>query len=151
MSNDIVIWQQGSVKGFKLNPYNESLFSSILGFYEGEQIEFCIRKKKKKVSSATHAFYRGILLPLCLSSNLFGGWRIDDMHDYFADKFLGDIKTKQLDGRNIIIRTVQSTADLSQEQMNQFINDVRQFMEEHEIKTPEPIKPIKHAKEDIRA
>src|SRR3972149_4596934 len=140
MSNDIQIWQQVYVKGFKLNFYDESLHANMLGFYEGQQIEFCIRRKKKKVSSNTHGYYRGVLLPVCLNSNIFGGWRIDDIHDFFADKFLGDIKTKQFEGRNIIIRSVRSTADLSQEEMNQFINEVRQFLEEHEIKTPEPIK-----------
>lgn len=148
MSTEIVMWQQGFVRGFKLNSYNESLFANILGMYEGEQIEFCIRKKKKKVTSATHGYYRGILLPFCLSSNLFGGWRIDEIHDYFADKFLGDIKTKEFEGKNVIIRTVQSTGELDQKQMNQFINDVRQFMSEHDISTPEPLKQIPHVEKN---
>src|SRR3990167_8574980 len=93
---DIIIYQPAIVKNFKLMFLNDSLFKNILGFYEGKQVEVLVREKKKKVSKATHAYYRGVLLPACMNSEVFGGWKIEEIHAYFASKHLKDIQEKEV-------------------------------------------------------
>ena len=140
MSEDLIVWQTGIVKGFKLTFFNEPLYGNILGYYNNKQVEVCIREKRKKVSPETHGFYRGVILPICLQSEMFGGWKINEIHDYFASKYLADIKEKILNGNTIIIKTTLSTGGISQALMNQFIENVRQELEENQISTPDPIK-----------
>jgi len=144
MSDDLVIWQSGFVKGFKLKAFDDHLFSNILGFYENKQVEFCIKEKMKKVSGATHGYYRGVLLPVAAENELFGGWTITEIHDYFAEKYLSDVKEKIMGQDVIIVKRILSTRDISQKTMNHFIQQVRQELEENNIHTPEPIKQKEH-------
>ena len=138
--SDLIIWQAGTVKGFSLKMYNEKLYDNILGYYSGKEVEVCIRERKKKVSPSTHGYYRGVILPVCLSAELFGGWKIDEIHDYFASKYLAEIKEKLIGDRTVIIKTTLSTGEISQKRMNEFIENVRQELTENGIETPNPEK-----------
>lgn len=143
MSEDIIVWQQGFVKGFKLGPYDTELYSSVLGYYEGKQVEFCIREVIKKPSKEAHGYYRGIILPTAKNSETFRGWRIDDIHKYFTSKYLKNIIERQMGDHTVMIVTTQSTGDINAKTMNQFINDVIQELSELGIPVKEAIKQPK--------
>lgn len=138
MSEEIKIWLPGFVKGFELKIYNEKLYGNVLGFFENKQIELCIREKKKKASLSHHAYYRGIIIPACMNSELFGGWRKDEIHKLFAGMFLKDVMTKEINGKMKITETTLSTADISAKQMNDFIQEVIKWMAEQNIQIPNP-------------
>lgn len=140
MSEDITIWQQGIVKGFSLKPYDEKLYGNILGYFEGEMVEFCIRKKKKKPSKETHSYYRGVIIPVCMQSEKFRGWKKDEIHKYFVSQHLKDVVEKEINGHHVFIVTTMSTSDVSQRTMNKFIEDVRNELAQEGIVTPDPVK-----------
>lgn len=140
MSSDLIIWQNGFVKDNKLVSYNEQLAMDVLSFYNNQQVEYCIRKKKKKASPATHGYYRGVIIPLCSKAEIFGGWAVIDIHKFFANMFLKDVETKQIRGKVYIIETILSTSDISLERMIGFIAEVRSWLMQEGIDTPEPQK-----------
>ncbi len=139
-NTDIVVWLTGFVKNFNLVPYDEKLYANILGYYNNSQIEFCIRRKKKNTSAATHRYYRGVILPIAKQSNMFGGTTIDNIHKYFVRKHLQDVVELQVNGMPVIIVTDLSTSEISQKRMNEFIEAVRQELLENNIETPDAIK-----------
>lgn len=140
MTNDLVIWQNGFVKDNILVSYNEKLHGQVLTFYNDEQVEYCIRKKKKKVSAAAHGYYRGVIIPLCSKAEIFGGWDVIEIHKFFANMFLKDVETKQIRGKVYIIETILSTSDISLQRMIDFISSVRHWLLQEDIDTPEPQK-----------
>lgn len=140
MSEDVLIWQPGFVKGLSFVPYDKSLYSNILGFYSERQVECMFRSMRKKISAETHRYYRGVLLPCAQNSEMFRGQHLDKIHKYFAQIFLQDIEEMEVNGTTILVITTISTKDADQSRMNQFINDVRQFLAENNIITPDPIK-----------
>ena len=129
---------QGFVKGFELKPYNEKLHNNVIGQYEGKQVEYCIREKKKKVSTSHHAYYRGVLLPSCMNAEVFGGWEKEEIHQYFANEFLKDVKTKEIKNGACIITKILSTSELTSKQMNEFTEKVIRWMEQENINVPKP-------------
>ncbi len=141
MEEDIEIWQSGFVKGFALLPYDKALYGNVMGLYEGKQVEFLIRHKRKKITSNTHAYYRGVLLPYLINhTEEFRGWKTVDIHKYFVSKHLKDVVEKQMGEVTVLIVTTLSTGEISQKRMNDFINDVRQDLSEIGVDSPDPVR-----------
>ena len=141
MSEDIEVRQIGFIKGFKLVPYDQNLYNNILGYYNNKQVELTIRERRKKISTNTHGYYRGVLIPTVLSTEAFGGWDRHKVHKFFAHMFLKDIETIEVRGKIYIIETILSTAKLSQKEMNLFIDKVREYLLiEHQITILDPVK-----------
>ncbi len=141
MSEDIEILQSGFVKGFVLIPYDKTLYGNVMGLYEGRQVEFVIRHKRKKVTSNTHGYYRGILLPyLTKHTEQFRGWKTTEVHKYFVSQHLKDIIERQMGEVTVLIMTTLSTGEISQSRMNIFIDDIRQECSEKGISTPDPVR-----------
>jgi len=140
MSDELEIWENGFVKGFKFIPYDAQLEGNILGLHEGQQVERLIRRKKKKTTSETHGYYRGVVLPAAKQSETFRGWSLVDIHKYYASLYLKDVVEKELDGITVLIVTTLSTGEVGQKRMNRYIEDVVKDLNEHGIIVPEPQK-----------
>lgn len=138
--SDIKINLPGFVKNFNYKPYDEKMYYSILGFYNNKEVNLCITERKKNPSSNTHGYYRGIILPICQQTELFRGWRLDEIHKYFASKYLKDVVEKEINGMNVIIVTTLSSGEVSQKTMNKFIDEVVKELNENGIVVPEAIK-----------
>lgn len=136
--SDIQIWQHGFVKDGVLKPYNQSLQKQVLDFYNNQQVEFCIRKQKQKATLKSHAYYRGVILPICAQSEIFGGYSKDKIHELFASLFLKDVKTMEVAGKIHMVTHILSTSVLSRKAMADFIDHVRNWLSDHGIFTPEP-------------
>lgn len=138
---DLNIWQTGVVRAFKLVPYNPDLHANVLGFYNDKEVEYLIREKKKKPTLETHAYYRGIIIPVCMQSEVFGGWKRDKIHRYFAGLFLKDVETFEVGGDVHFQEHILSTSSISKKEMGVFIDEVRRYLlEKHNIVTPDPVK-----------
>lgn len=138
--SDIEIWQHGFAKSGKLVSYNPILHENVLTHYEGKEVEYCIRLKRNKPTLESHGYYRGIVLPCALQSEIFGGWTLDRVHNFFANLFLKDIKTEEVGGKTYIVEKTRSTAGISRKRMTEFIDQVRNWLAEYNIITPDPQK-----------
>ena len=136
---DIEVWQHGFVKGFDLKPYNEKLHASILGYYNNHEVEYIIRRPKKRPTMESHGYYRGVILPCAQASNIFGGWNLEEIHKFFASEFLKDVITTEINGRIFITTHILSTGSISKKQMAKFIQDVIQWLAENGVTNiPQP-------------
>ncbi len=144
MSREMIIWQAGYISGFKLTPYDKTLYSNVLGLYEGKQVEFCIREIVKKASPQTYGYYHGILIPyLCSNVESFRGWLEKDIHNHFRKLFLQEVKELKFGDTIIIVVEPGSTRGASQKRMNLFIDNIKQWLFEQQITgIPEPIKQL---------
>lgn len=138
--NDLEIWQHGFVKGSTLTPYNPTLHSHVLQHYSGQEVEYCIRKKRSKPTLESHAYYRGVILPVCIQSEIFGGWTLDRVHKFFANLFLKDVTTEEVKGQIYTNVDVRSTSNISKKRMGEFIDAVRSWLADYDIITPDPVK-----------
>ncbi len=140
MNDEITIWEQGFVKDNKFVAYDKGLEENILSMNEGRQVERMIRRIQKKPSQFTHGYYRGVILKIAQQSEKFRGWKLIEIHKFFASLFLKDVITRKMGDTEVIIVTTLSTSETSQKRMNQFIEEVRQWLIIEKISTPEPVK-----------
>ncbi len=141
MSEEITIWESGFVKGFQFVPYNKELSANIMGMNEGQMVERMIRRIKKKPSKELHGYYRGVIIPTALNDEQFRGWSRVDVHNHFKSLFLKDVKEMQMGSATVLVVDIQSTSDISKKRMSQFIEDVRRYLAERGIETPDPHTP----------
>lgn len=104
--------------------YNQELHERQLANLEGKEFEEIIKEKSKRVSTSTHGYYRGGILPSCINSSSFDGWTEDEVHEYYANKFLRHTYEKILGDKRIEIVIIKSTGDLNQSEMNYFVEQV---------------------------
>lgn len=79
-----------------------------------------------------------MILPICVQSEIFGGHRKDAIHDMFAELFLKDVNTMEVAGEVHMVTKIHSTSVISKKAMAEFIDNVRNWLSEHGIFTPEP-------------
>lgn len=128
----------GQVKNGTLIHYNFPLYSQTLSSLEGKEFDLIIKEKHKRVSLDTHGYYRAGIVKECMNYEMFGGWSEDDLHSFFADMFLKYTKMLIVNHDNGTttqreITRIQSTSELNQKEMNEFIDKVVQWLAEHEI------------------
>ncbi len=112
----------GQIRDGKKIYYRPELYEKQIEQLEGKKFEERIKEKSEKPSKETSGFYRGAIINSCMESSIYEGWTKDEIHAYFASKFLSQIIEKQLpDGHRIEFVKVTSTSDLNQLEMNEFI------------------------------
>ncbi len=137
----IDIWLKGFAIDGKLKPYDAKMHANLFDYFNNSQVEYCIRKERKKPSTNTHGYYRGVLIPFLLKDEQFKGWNEIRLHRYFAVLLLKDIQEEHVKGKVFLVEYILSTAEITQERMNQFITELRILLsEEFLIETPEPEK-----------
>ena len=106
---------------------NPSLYSAQLNQLEGQEFEEIIRKRSRKTTLSQHAYYRGIILPICHQNEMFSHYdKPDDIHeDYFGEKFLSYTKIITMpDGSKREKTAIKSTADMPDDETSKFIEKV---------------------------
>ncbi len=140
MDSDLEIWQYGVIRQNVLKPYNTALHSNVMQHYNDQEVEYCIRKKKQSPTQESHNYYRGIILGVCEQAEIFGGWKRDKIHRFFASMFLKDVEVKEIKGKTYMVESILSTGAISKKRMVQFIEEVRAWLDMQGIITPEPQK-----------
>lgn len=122
----IIYHHYGKVTNGALVHYNWPLFKQTLSSLEGLEFDLILKEKHKRVSLDTHGYYRGGIIKECMQYEIFGGWDENDIHEFFADMFLKYTKTliRSDINKRILVTKVQSTAELNQREMNEFIDKV---------------------------
>lgn len=144
MANKTIYRQYGKIINGKRIYYNESLHNQVITELEGQEFEEITKLKHKKVSLDTHGYYRGGIIKECLNYEMFRGWEEDDIHEFFANEFLGYRRVLILhkdDGtiEQHPVPKITSTSSLNQKEMNEFIEKVIAWLAQHNIiiKSPE--------------
>lgn len=133
MSKKIDIRHLGVVREGQRIYYNIELHKKQLIQLEGKEFEEIIKEKLVKPSSDTHGYYRKGIIGTCLESEKFGGWEESEVHAFFANMFLRTTLVKEIDGKEYSIPYITSTGDLSQKEMNEFLEKVIAWLAQEEI------------------
>ena len=142
MATTVVLKHYGKVVNQELKYYQPKLLLSNLAELEGKEFEVVLKEKVKSVSTDAHAFYRGGIIKQCLSYEMFGGWTKDEIHEFFADMFLGYMDTKKIITRtgtvNIPIQKIRSTGALNSKEMYEYCQQVIRWLAQHDIVILDP-------------
>src|SRR5688572_22259529 len=114
----------GHVEAGKLKLAIPDLYRQQLAELEGQEVVMVIKKKHKKPTNSQYGYYRGAILGTCFKTEHFNGLdKKDDIHDlYFAPKFLSYKQVVLMGGRKKGVIRVRSLADLTDEEMSEFIS-----------------------------
>jgi hypothetical protein len=116
---------------------DEAFYQKNIDALEGKEFEIVMKEKHKKVSEDTHAYYRAGIIEECLKYEIFGGWNKEEVHAHFARMFLSYlVEEKHLVDGEVLFLTVkktESTADITQKEMNEFVDNVIQWCAEQGI------------------
>ena len=109
---------------------NQAYAQSCFKEYEGKRWCITLEKEIDKVSLKQHKYYRGVVLEAVWLFLRGSGYNYDrgEVHAMLAYKFLKDNLIGL--GGEIIGEYVKSTADLSEHEMYEFTEDVRQWAAE---------------------
>jgi len=132
--SDIAIKNFGKIIGGKIHFFKPHLYQTIIDKYEGKDIVVIVQERFEDTTTDQHGYYRaGIIRATCMETELFGGWTESDIHDFFAERFLSYTKQKELGGKAVNVLKTESTADIGKKKMRKFIDDVLNFLAEHDI------------------
>ena len=137
----ITIKHYGVIKNGRKIYDNPALYTDQIQSLEGKEFVEEIKEKHVKASNNQYNYYRGAILPTCHKSEMFGFFdKKDDIHDnYFAPMFLSYTVMVKLPNRKPYEQVkVRSLADLSVEEMSEFIERVIACCAENGISVPPP-------------
>jgi hypothetical protein len=121
------------MKGRKIHLHNLPLYEKNADALEGKRIEFVMKEEIDKPSVDQHAYYRGAVIETGLTAECFGGWTGDDLHEFFANEFLGAnvmVHVVRKDGSviNKMNRNVSSLSDLNKKEMSEYVEKCIAFL-----------------------
>lgn len=122
----VTLRHYGKIVNGKKEYFNPILYKQQLDALEGQEFEEVIKKRFRKVSEDQHAYYRQGVLGTCIQSDQFMHFnKPDDIHnEVIAPMFLGYTTRRELNGKVYEAQHVTSTADLSKDEMREFIDKV---------------------------
>lgn len=118
-----------------------ALYDQQLRELEGKDIVMTIKKRHEKPSRSQYNYYRGAILVACHKSEKFKHFdNKDDIHEaYFAPKFLSYKKLVRIDNQKPYeVPLVRSLAELSKEEISEFLERVLADLAENDIECPAP-------------
>ncbi len=118
----------GKVSNGILAHYNHPLFQQVVASLEGKEFDLVLKEKYKKVSLDTHGYYRAGIVKECMNYEIFGGYSEDEIHAFFSNLFLKYSKTMIINDAQYQVTRIQSTAELSQSEMNEFVEKVIRWL-----------------------
>jgi hypothetical protein len=122
----VTVKHYGIVERGKKKYYQPDLYERQLQSLEGKRFVEIIQECKQKPSVSQFNYYRGGILPTCYQSEMFCHLdNKDKIHDlYFAKKFLTHRELVVLKDEKYEVNITRSLADLSQDEMSEFIEKV---------------------------
>lgn len=118
----------GKVQGgqMRFTEKNRHKFEQALKYIEanGGEFELQIRPASEPVTEDQHAYYRAFIRHTLVEQEIFGGWGDDRIHQFFASMFLGYTKMEIVNGKEYVVRKVESTANIGKRRMAKFIEQV---------------------------
>lgn len=117
----------GEVRDGKLNLYDREGLARLVTKLEGKRIELVLRKHKTKRSNPQNRYLHGVVIPI-LAAHC--GYDPEEMKEALKWRFL-----RKEDGR---FPTVRSTANLSVEEMTEFIDHIHRLAAELGVYIPSP-------------
>lgn len=125
---------KGTVKDGKLIISNRKLFESdIKQHKEGEELDLTIEKHKKKRSTPQNSYLWGVVYPTALHGFLeLGniGTTIDDVHEFFKDRFLSNGKELTLNNGETF-NIAKTTTTLSTTEFMTYVAEIVKFCAEY--------------------
>lgn len=101
----------------------------ILHEFEGKTVEITVDKQKKSRSNPQNRYYWSIVAIARELINQAGNcWTGGEIHEYFKAEFL---REESHIGEGILVNRVRSTTELSTEEMNEYIDRVREWIREY--------------------
>lgn len=116
----------GRIKAGKIIWSIPDLYNQQLLELEGCDIVMTMKKRHEKPSLSQYGYYRGAILIACYQSEIFSSAdNKDQIHDdYFSPKFLSYKKMVDFGGQQREVVRYMSLADLSKDEMSEFIQKV---------------------------
>jgi len=136
----ITIKHFGHVKNGKKFYENLDLYREQIQALEGKNFVEEIKERKVSASMSQYGYYRGAILSTCHKSEMFSYFENkDSIHEnYFAPKFLSYKVLVKLPEKTYEQLKVRSLADLSVDEMKEFIERVLADCAENGILIPDP-------------
>lgn len=133
MSNKPVLKHFGVIKNGVKKYYQPEIYRANILELEGQEFEEIIKKKHKQRSDDQAGFYRGGICRVCVQYEMFAHMEVEDVHEFFANKFLSYNKHLQVGDETFLLKKTISTTDLSKEEMGLYIDKVIHWCAEHGI------------------
>lgn len=111
----------------RLHIRNSRVFFEQISQLKGREIEIRLKTVGDQPSHQTHKYYRGGVLPtIRLALEEYGYFFSDDeVHEYLKRRFLSETRFNERSQKEYSV--IKSTADISQEAFNEYIEKCREF------------------------
>lgn len=133
----------------KLYMDDMKLYQHVLDTHEGKNIILKIYEHDEDPTQDQYAYYNGVVIPIALSTETFGGWTAKEFDDHYSELFLCTKKLKKIGDNYTEIKNRKSKSTIGKKKYAWFVNSViLDLLDEHKIKIPKPIKRTKKYGDD---
>ena len=131
---------KGKVLDGKFHPHYPKSYKEQLDSLNGKEVNLMLQEPKVKTTDDQYAYYRAaIVRNACKKgSEMFGGWKEEEIHSFFCQEFLTDTKILLLDDDAMEVKITSSTSKIGKKKMSDFIQQVIVWCAEQEIVVPTP-------------
>ncbi len=137
---NLEIKHYGRVINGRKEYFQPELYRDQLTALNGKNFVEIIKERHEKPSNNQYGYYRGAILITCYKTEMFSHMdNKDSIHeDYFAPKFLSYAKLVTVGGETTERFKVRSLADLTKDEMTEFITKVLAECAELNIEVSDP-------------
>jgi len=124
--------------------FNRKQFNEDIKIFTGKNIVLTIEKKKRKRSLAFNNYYWGVIVPIVKQGLIDLGYRINlnDTHEFLKYKFIDKELVNDKTGE--IMKTIGSTAELTNSEFMDYKEQIQQFAAEYlNVHIPDPGEVLK--------
>ena len=138
-----ILKHKGKVIDGQLHLNNVDYYTHCLKGLEGKDIEVTVQEKEKDPTLRQYGYYFGVVLPNALEDETFGGWTKEELDAYLKSNFLQKSKMKIINNVPIELKYSPSKAQISKEEMTEFLRKVITFLAQQGVIVPESHEYIK--------
>lgn len=128
-----------TVKGCEIYALDKTRKARILQQFEGQLVDLYVTPHEEPKSQSQLGYLYGVIFKLvCLNTEMFGGWEMDELEDFFVNRFLRENKIVSVQGENYNDVKVRRISKLNKREMTAFIQKIINWLAAHEVTVPEP-------------
>lgn len=136
MTSDLVQRFFGRVVNGELKLHRPVSFQQLLRALEGKEFEITIQPRRIEHSAEQRGYIHALCRWLTVNTETFGGWEEDDVYRFFMQEYASRVITKEVSGKEVLIRFTRSIKELSKKEVSELIEKILTWLANEDIHPP---------------
>lgn len=119
------LYLHGKIECNRFLPENPEYFKNVFRSFEGKRVTLTVGRYRKPRSDMENRYYWGVVVNMI--SDAMGESDKEYVHEILKSLFLEEVKYKTVGDRQIKLKRVKSTTELSTVEMESYMESIRRW------------------------